>query len=381
MPIMNGIEATKVIKSFAKNSMIIALSALDDDKSKQDMLFNGAEDYMTKPIESDLFIQRVKNYIDIIKLRNEGARSEKSNSLFKENVSPAVVTFNIDSEASLAYFWGYYLNNTEQKSEMISDVVRMIYGFGLWLLKGNKQFKIIAEENEKQLFITQLGIGKIGQRVIKNILLKHSPEAIYIVDEDSISFRLNKIVQPQNQIQEQEIKISSENEEDKYKKDILAKTHFNKLSAAEYVEQTAISYMGKIDDLEEIENNLDNALIIFEQEPNKSNMEDVADTYLDYVGVLELLVEFEHLSFALSSLSKFLNTVDLSEFEQSSIKKFVTLNIHLISDLKDWRENIFINKEANDIHYLDSSLLSSCLQLESIFTQDTEEDEDNLEFF
>ena len=43
---------------------------------------------------------------------------------------------------------------------------------------------------------------------------------------------------------------------------------------------------------------------------------------------------------------------------------------------------IFIKQEANDIHYLDSSLLSSCLQIEVIFAdKELEEDDDNFELF
>ncbi|NWF67247.1 MAG: hypothetical protein HXX81_07255 [Campylobacterales bacterium] len=33
-------------------------------------------------------------------------------------------------------------------------------------------------------------------------------------------------------------------------------------------------------------------------------------------------------------------------------------------DLESWRESIFVTQNANNIHYLDSSLFSSCLQLE-----------------
>lgn len=44
---------------------------------------------------------------------------------------------------------------------------------------------------------------------------------------------------------------------------------------------------------------------------------------------------------------------------------------------------IFIRQEANDIHYLDSSLLSSCLQIQSIFEDKevSQEDEDDFELF
>ena len=384
MPVMNGIEATKVIKKFDKKSMVIALSALDDDSSKQAMLQNGAEDYMTKPIESELFVQRVKNYIDIISKRIEGAVHSRVFMLFNEKVYPSSMTFWIDSENALAYFWGYYLNDQDSKAEDISDVVRMIYGFGLWMLKNGEYFRIIVEENDEQLFITQLDIQVISEHVIKNILLHHCSHVVYIVKDQTVSFRLNKNREniPLIKEEEKEKEEVQESASSDYTKEILAKTHFNKTTAAEYVEQSAIAFMDKIDSLEVIENSIDEALTVFEKESSVENINDVARNFFDYVEILELLVEFEHLSFALNSLAEFLQGTDTTLFEASEISKFVTLSIHMLDDLKDWRENIFVKQEANDIHYLDSSLLSSCLQIETIFNKDaSEEDEGELEFF
>ena len=60
----------------------------------------------------------------------------------------------------------------------------------------------------------------------------------------------------------------------------------------------------------------------------------------------------------------------------------VLLLTNMISDLSSWRKTIFIKQEANDIHYLDSSLLSSCLQIEMIFNEnDIDEEDDGLELF
>lgn len=377
MPVMNGIEATREIKSFSKDSMVIALSALDDYKSKQAMLQNGAEDYMTKPIESELFIQRVKNYINIIQMRSSGANSTQGFMLFKEKVYPSSVKFQVNSENDLAYFWNYYLNDLDTKANQISDAVRMIYGFGLWMLKNKKSFQIVAEENDEQLFLTQSNIEVVSEIVIKNILLKHCPEMIYIVDDNSVSFRLNKNISLIS-----EVKADSEDETQKYKKAILSKTHFDKLDAQTYVSETAVTYMNKIESLEMVEDKLDNALIVFEKEPTNITILDVSKVLLDYVAILDLLVEFEHIGFALSTMSKFIIEIDETLFDSSNVKKFVTMNLHLLADLRDWRENIFIKQDANDIHYLDSSLLSSCLQIESIFSSESVEDsDDDLEFF
>ncbi len=80
--------------------------------------------------------------------------------------------------------------------------------------------------------------------------------------------------------------------------------------------------------------------------------------------------------------SSYLEHLCLEQLNEKDVKKFTTLTINLLNDLSQWRENIFIKQEANDIHYLDSSLLSSCLQIEAIFEKEKiEEDEDDFELF
>lgn len=375
MPVMDGIEATRRIKEFDRRCMIIALSALDDEASKHAMLSSGAEDYMTKPIDSDLFKQRVRNYLSIIEMRSHDARRSQKVTLFNESVCPATLTFDVEDEASLAYFWSYILRRTDYTAEHISDIVRIIYGFGLWMLKLKHPFRIVAEESDTHLFLTQLDLDVISEGVIKRILLRHCSDATYIVDGGLLSFKLNlgggeAAAEP---------RVSDE--EASYTQQILSKTHFNKTTAADFVAATAISYLDKLENLEEIENQLDQALITFENEPSSAVIQEVAGLFAAYTEVVELLVEFEHLTFALRSMAAFLGNLPEESFDAERTKKFVTLSLHLLEDLQNWRNNIFIKQEANDIHYLDSSLLSSCLQIEGIFSSEAVEEEGDLEFF
>ncbi len=380
MPNVDGIEATKEIKAFSASTMIIALSALDDEKSKNMMLQSGAEDYITKPINSELFVQRVKNYMAILSMRTKPIHVTKAASLFSDTVYPLSKTFTIDSEASLAYFWDYYLNNSSCGAENISDVVRLIYGIGLWLLKTNHTLTIVSEENENSLYLTQTSLGSISEIVIRNILLKHCQNTPFILKDGVLSFRLKKSLQTRqgkaSAYTADDIKVTAQDQE------ILSKTHFNKITAAEYVETTAIALMDKIESLESIEDRLDVSLLDFERESTATNIQKVSELFLDYVEVIEELVEFEHLAYAIVSLANFLANLEESQLDEKKIKKLTTLLLSLISDLSSWRVNLFVKQEANDIHYLDSSLLSSCLQIESIFAEEkTSEEEDNLEFF
>lgn len=84
MPVMDGIEATEEIRKIDKNVMIIAMSALSDDEHKIQMLKAGAEDYITKPINEELFKARMNNYISILEHRRARERERGAINLFQK---------------------------------------------------------------------------------------------------------------------------------------------------------------------------------------------------------------------------------------------------------------------------------------------------------
>lgn len=67
MPVMNGFEATQRIREMEeyKNTPIIALTAFAMKGDREKCLDAGATDYIPKPIDSQEFIEKVKNYTDV----------------------------------------------------------------------------------------------------------------------------------------------------------------------------------------------------------------------------------------------------------------------------------------------------------------------------
>lgn len=372
MPRVDGFEATKAIKESGHKAMIIALSALDDEASKHKMMSLGAEDYLTKPVDAELFQMRVKNYLMIIDKRKKKVFDLEAINPFNKNVFNRSYNFRINSEEALAEFWDYWLNGTKNILDL-SDCVRIIYGFGLWLLKRDKRFHIIAEESNEKLYITLFDISLIKKNVIRNLLLKHYPNAQYILNEGTLSFQLDKMV-----MQEKEsIEISDE------KKEILKKTHNNTIHASDYVNNTAINLMGKIDGLEEINNEIDEAILIFEDNPSTKTLYSVIENFEEYNKVLQQLDDFEHLAFAINTLMTFLSSITQEQLSPEKVKNLASMLLNLLHDLESWRQNVFILQNARDIHYLDASLLSSCIQMEAVFDDKAlaDEDEGELEFF
>lgn len=371
MPNMDGFEATKLIKQLQKNCMIIALSALDDQTSKNKMLSLGAEDYLTKPVDAELFATRIKHYMRIINLRNKvpTATSQVLNP-FDTKVYSRSTTFRIDKEEALGEFWDYWLKG-EKNIIDLSDCVRLVYGFGLWLLKNDQSFTIVMEESGEKVYIMLLHQGAIKSVIIKNLLLKHFAHAKYILTKEMLSFQLDI------EVKKAVIEVSDE------AKKILSKTHDNALCASEYIENSAISFLGKIDGLEAINDETDRAILDFEQRPSKRTAMVICENFQEYSNVLEALVDFQHLGFAVQTLINFLTTLTEDQFEADKVKKLSSMLLNLLHDLGSWRENVFITQVARDIHYLDASLLSSCIQVEAIF-EDKSSDvggDDDIEFF
>lgn len=61
MPILNGVEATKIIKTMNENIIIIILTTFEDDEYIVQALANGASGYLLKDIEPHQLIQAIKD--------------------------------------------------------------------------------------------------------------------------------------------------------------------------------------------------------------------------------------------------------------------------------------------------------------------------------
>lgn len=372
MPVMDGIEATRTIREFDKRVIIVAITALDDDISKEKMLRYGAEDYIRKPINPDIFTRRTKNYLEIIDLRGGKNKNTNAINLFDENIFYRSCSFTIVNQQALAEFWEFYLTDSEKRVKGISDCVRIIYALGSYLLKsGCSDYQIVSEENESNLYITLIGISRFSPIVIKNILVKNYPFGVYKLDGEKLSFSLKKdggVVENRKYLNEDE-------------KEVLSGTKGEKISAKEFVEATPFDLMAKIDALEEEEERLDFAISDFSHSPTVENLEIIADRILVYNSVIDNLFEFQHLAFAIDSLAKLLKRVEGESLGEDNVKKMISLLGGVLSDLTSWRKSIFIDQIANDIHYLDASLLSSCLQIEMIFEKKEIDNDDEIEFF
>jgi CheY-like chemotaxis protein len=63
MPVMNGTEATREIKSFMPKLPVIALTAYALPGDREKVLASGCDDYIAKPISLQEFLDKVKRFL------------------------------------------------------------------------------------------------------------------------------------------------------------------------------------------------------------------------------------------------------------------------------------------------------------------------------
>lgn len=63
MPIMDGIEATKIIRGISAQIPIIALTAFAFDQDRTRVLEAGCNDFLTKPLDMVLLFKTLEKYI------------------------------------------------------------------------------------------------------------------------------------------------------------------------------------------------------------------------------------------------------------------------------------------------------------------------------
>jgi hypothetical protein len=106
--------------------------------------------------------------------------------------------------------------------------------------------------------------------------------------------------------------------------------------------------------------------------PSKESVDELAIAFSDYSALLESTFKYANLAQALRHLSCVISEVEKPEL-LAEMKAFL---FGIADSLQKVRTEVFVEKSAADIHYLDQSIISDCLQTESMLAGDTHDDGD-----
>lgn len=373
---LDSIDYASKFKLANPETIVVCVFEELDDALEEKVFKSGVRDCLRSTIDFRLTTQRISNYLELAQLKKERLFHSEAINLFTKNIYQRYLIFKLNSNTAKVEFWDYFSDDYFKKYQNIEETMYVLYAFASWMFLNNRDCEVIKETSKETIYLTLQPIDSIDKKIINTIMNKYSYQVDYKLENHKLSMQL------QAKTQTDESKKSNTSKLDQTTKDILGKTHFNKESAVDFVASTAIEFIDKIEDLADLEDKIDELLIYFEDTPSKKTSAELANKILEYADSIQLLVSFDHLAFGLVTLAKAIDNIKEEQMTAKEVEKFTTLTLHLLHDLSNWRKNIFIKQEANDIHYLDSSLLSSCLQIEAIFEKEKiEEDDDDFELF
>jgi YesN/AraC family two-component response regulator len=402
MPQKNGLDAAREIKAISPHTPIVVTTAYSDINLFLTSIEIGVDRYILKPISVPNLFGSLQAACEGIINRQKAEELNKKKLLEEINQAsadiaqkladvfpnPAIALSNkklkFVNEAFAELLGEENLKTIKSGEKNLSNFFEQRDGFlrdmdsidendysanrAIIKTKGKKQIFLIAKKKitiaDEQLDIYTLSnITKIEYQKLKNqnyaelleeILFTRYKQVISAPAEPKIEARQESKSAPAPKTTEY-LYLSEE------EKEILRKSHQKKYSAIEYIAELDQSLIDEIDEFEELEREWSELISDFDDSANWVAVEKIAKIIQKYSKTIASLIEFEDLSYALNYLAKVLIDTQPNEENRRVLLLFLD-NIRM--DLCDWRDRIFIKKNTSDIHYLDSSLFSSCLQLQ-----------------
>jgi YesN/AraC family two-component response regulator len=420
MPIMNGLDMIEKIRELSLDVPIGIISAFSNSEKFTRAIRYGVNRYLLKPIEQDNVLHTINDILT--ELQNKKDAKEYQQKLQNEKLSKAVKktaqyflhsipspVLVVDSNKKIVYI-NELLNDmllqkdTKVQSGDSSRKIESIFSLDSGEEVSIEKIKSDSSQNQKIIY-------KHKNSTLYFIPLKQMIE-IPTVDGKGAIIVLNDVTVQMKQIrmigyQKQKLKSNNEileeflhrnvfkvsKEKKKEVKIVLEKSGFNeneallrrshtyKISAVDYMTTLSDTIEDDLEELMDLELDLKSELYEFEYAPKYESLELISNMFKSYAKILIGLIEFSDLGAAVESVAEYLDELTQEHVDSNAFMiKEVIQSIH--NDLSNWNEIVFVTQNTDDIHYLDSSLYSTIVELKNVFEADeNDEDEDELEFF
>jgi len=374
MPEMDGIEATKKIRSQNKEVMIIAVSAVDDELKQKEILRNGAEDYVPKPIDSKLLNARLDNYFPLLKLRANANVSEHSKgaNLYTKEIFKRQTIFYASDEEALSEFWEYYLlRDVNHKLDGLSDVVRVVFSFGEAIIGLKAEPWIIVEADNEAVYFTINKMDIIGSMVIKLIMKKNKEVTDYKFNEEKISFKLLQIVSPMETEVEEKTDIVEEVTQPAIQEVNIKTTNVDEYKVFNYMEPEDLAETQ--DQLGELSSLM---LILGASDIDVTEVTQISQS-LERIGKnLTPYTESYAIGQSLISLGK--DIIDNADQFQLLSYELSSLSSAFVSDLETWFKMTFY-EGAPSINFMDDTIITNTKTIAAMLGSSEEAGNENMD--
>lgn len=401
MPIMDGISMVKAIRQIDKHIPIMINSAFGDQSYLLESIYLGVDRYTMKPIQQDEFLEAL--HFMLTKLEHEAQAHRYQKILLQESVNKA----STHMLKSMVHVFPHamiiathdgriqYLNSSAVELFRLEEYASKNYAEAIeaqFMARDGmvSSLSAISEDslNPSRLMVRTLVAKKFFMALKRIIQSEEFGElfAYFFIDitrveyekqkserfsrylHETLRLRRDKIQTTTAFVQTQEVKKESLHVKEsltpqRYEHIRLEAMHgIEKTTASAYVKEVGNTFLEEIAEMDELEKEMEDSLMLFEEEHSLDALYTIARDIASYGRTIGMLVEFQDLSFSLNKLSGLLLNLSSPNFHQRKIHLLLDGVLH---DLTNWRISLFVEQNVIDIHYLDASLLSSCLQIEA----------------
>lgn len=340
----------------------------------------------------------------------EQLSNTKTINPFSADIRHFKTVFNIDDSDSMMDFGMWIFGKVPLSCNEADTALELLYLIMRQNTFNQKNLSVIVEESFYEIFVTmeseEAFVLQSSARALADKLEEKcdvTDTCVYIRMALQESARLSKILAKspekhgvvlvpivETKIQSVEpIRTITKSLETRIvvgeEKDLLRQSFIKKTSAQEYIQDIGGDVLDEISDLSNADNEWKEDLARLDNEATVEDLRHFADGVLGtYIHAINGLFEFTALGYALCALA-----VSIKENAQEIVgdpkrlKALLMLLDYLGEDLSSWRDHVFISQDTADIHYLDSSFFSSCMQIEGIVSNKVvqSDDDDEMEFF
>lgn len=378
MPFMDGFEASKIIKSMKSPPYILIVTAVTDKETEYKFTKLGIDGYVRKPIDRESFkarLESLKSSCLIKKGANVGMATKKPLSKQATHCRNFKTYFLIENEED-AMNLGLWI--TEYRAKVDADItfefedsLAATYKICEAAHQKLETLTVVVEEDFEKMYLTFIpsnsldcshAAEKITDSVRANILCETT--IIYLTINISSDVKTSKI---SNTASKNEAEKNERVDCDKTVYKTVRRIGNDKISAPEFMLDLHDSLIiEEMLELSEIEGRWRVCLLESTHKMTKANINLLVDSAIDeYARFINKICEFSSIGYAISSLSAFLRGVDEQRLTEIAPKLRLLLESAL-NDLTHWRSSVFINRNTKDIHFLDNSIIATCIQIDAL---------------
>ena len=370
MPKINGLEMIEQIRAGDREIPVIMLTAFNDQDYFIKSINLKIDKYLIKPINQRAFIETINDVAyavsqthllaQLIRENQDAelmAKEKEMLSKITEAYSLPMVIYQDDKIKHLSNSFGSLFGKISKhdKFESKKGYLSSLDSYDENNIEHNKVH--LSTSNGTKIFrIYKKDIDMSDGHADMFIFIDITFEEHIRVKESNYTQSLEKLV-----VQEKATIV---------KPDVAVHTkkHENRdISAQEYslnIDPTSVS---KLLELDKVDIAFYEAISEFE-EGASTNLAKISKYLAMYAEAIEPFDEFVEIYTVINNLSELLNDLDIGILSISEHSTFVK-NLHIVRDeLSRWRQSVFIEQDDVSIHSHDAALFSSCLQIETLFS-------------